>query len=299
MPPWVQLVIPHAMSGSLNRCSMTLFEMRNAYRSSLSFLYGQHEIDDIFKRVIAFYFDWSPLKVGMEPNALLQEEALATLLRVKAALQEAKPLQYVLGETHFAGMQLKVTPAVLIPRPETEELIRWVLTENETKVDVWDLCTGSGCVALAIKKARPNWNITGVDISSSALDLAKTNTEHLNVDISFIEHDLLTWNPQETVDLIVANPPYVLPSEKQHMHPNILEFEPSLALFVPEKDPLLFYRAILTLGRKALNPQGAIYFEINPLCVAELIALGKTLGYVHSIVKKDIFGKERFVKFSR
>lgn len=299
MPPWGQPDIPLATFGSLKLFRMTILEMRDAYRKSLTALYGQNEIDDMFKRVIHFYFDWSPLMVGLEPHRKLDEESYAVLDRVKAALQQAEPLQYILETTHFFGLKLKLNRSVLIPRPETEELVDWVLNENE-EVDktVWDLCTGSGCIALALKSTHPQWKLTGVDVSPTALALARENAKLLGLDVRFECQDIVTWRPRNTTDTIVANPPYVLPTEKVDMHPNVLTFEPALALFVPENDPLVFYRAILVLGREVLNDNGTIYFEINPLCRTELLALGKTLGYVHSIVKKDIFGKERFIKFS-
>lgn len=299
MPPWGRRVTRPAMSGSPKRSKMTLLAIRDEYRRLLSSLYAQDEIDDMFKRIIHFYFGWSPLKVGLTPHFIPDQASLSRLLHVLSALKKAEPLQYILGTTYFYGLKLQLNPSVLIPRPETEDLVAWVLEENkQAEARVWDLCTGSGCIALALKKAQPGWALMGVDSSTQALEISSKNATMLGLDIQFEAQDILCWHPQKTADIIVANPPYVLPSERVNMHPNVLDYEPALALFVPENDPLLFYRSILALGKNILREKGVIYFEINPLCTAELLATGKKQGYVHSIVKKDIFGKERFVKFS-
>lgn len=280
--------------------SMTLIEARNSFRKALDSLYIRREIDDIFKRAISFYFNWPAVKIGLEPQFLLNTDQFACLETLRERLEKGTPFQYITGITNFRGIDLEVSPAVLIPRPETEELVSWVLEEEKNvQQKVWDLCTGSGCVAIALKKERPKWDLLGVDLSNDALEVAQKNTKKHKVSVSLIQHNLLDWTADGMQsDLMVCNPPYVLPSEQKQMHSNVLNFEPSMALFVPEEDPLLFYRSILTLGKHNLSKDGAIYFEINPLCVKDLLTLGKTMGYRHARVKKDIFGKERFVKFS-
>ena len=278
---------------------MTLIEARNLFRNSLNDLYLQAEIDALFKSCIAHYFQWESTKVGLAPQQQLKPDEEAIISATLEKLQTATPLQYILGETIFCGLKLKVAPAVLIPRPETEELVEWILEEqNQDRKTVVDLCTGSGCIALALAKQRPSWQLTAVDVSAEALEIAKENSNANSLKVNWKEADVLM--PALTLDkcdCIVSNPPYVLPSEIKKMHANVLQHEPALALFVPEENPLLFYDAILQLGRKTLKPNGVIYFEINPLCSDQLINLGNQLGYAYAEIKKDIFGKARFIKF--
>jgi len=280
---------------------MRLIEQRDLFRSSLKRQYEVREIDDLFKRAIAHYFSWSSLKIGLEPQFLLSKDEEKQLDELRAELAIGRPFQYCIGITHFMELELSVGPGVLIPRPETEELIEWVLSENTSlEKKVWDICSGSGCIALALKKARPQWLIKGFDISNAALKIAQRNAKELKLKVLFEEGNLLDWKSfASPCDLIVANPPYVLPSEKVKMHSNVLDHEPELALFVPENDPLLFYRKIIEIASTKLPAEGSLYFEINPLFVDELIILGKDHGFPFASVKKDIFGKDRFVKFSQ
>ena len=279
---------------------MTLLEARNLFRTKLTTLYVQEEIDAIFKGCIAHYFKWEPVKVGLSPHQLLQTEEERILTKALVELERATPLQYILGETEFCGLTIKVGPGVLIPRPETETLVDWVLDEhNETPKAVVDLCTGSGCIALALAKLRPNWQLTGFDVSDRALDISRENSRLNAIKVDWQQADVLETDfVLKSCDLIVPNPPYVLPVEKKQMHPNVLKHEPDSALFVPEDDPLLFYSAILRDAKKALTTNGCVYFEINPLCLEALLVTGKKLGFAHAEVKKDIFEKNRFVKFS-
>lgn len=279
---------------------MTLLEARNLFRTHLAILYVQAEIDAIFKGCIAYYFNWEPVKVGLSPHQLLQTEEELILTKALGELEKATPLQYVLGETQFCGLPIKVASGVLIPRPETETLVDWVVAEHiESSKTVIDLCTGSGCIALALAKRRPNWQLIGFDVSDRALEIARENSRLNDLNVAWQQADVLQSDYSlAPCDLIVSNPPYVLPSEKKQMHANVLKHEPDLALFVPEDDPLLFYTAILRSAKKLLTPNGSVYFEINPLCLDTLLAVGKKLGFAHAEVKKDIFGKNRFVKFS-
>jgi len=279
---------------------MTLLEARNLFRTHLATLYVQAEIDAIFKGCIAHYFQWEPVKVGLSPHQLLQAEEESTLTKALGELEKATPVQYVLGETQFCGLNIKVASGVLIPRPETEKLVDWVVAEHsESPKTVIDLCTGTGCIALALAKQRPNWQLIGLDISDRALEIARENSRLNALKVDWQQADVLQADfPLAPCDLIVSNPPYVLPSEKKQMHANVLQHEPDLALFVPEDDPLLFYTAILRSAKKALTPNGSVYFEINPLCLDALLTAGKKLGFAYAEVKKDIFEKNRFVKFS-
>ena len=280
---------------------MTLIEERNNYRSVLGRWYEQVEIDDIFKRCIQHFFGWSSIKIGLEPQCILSKEEATHLSQALHLLSRGTPLQYVLGITTFMGLDLKVSPAVLIPRPETEELVEWILAKHPaTSLKLWDLCSGSGCVALGLKAQRQQWDIKGFELSEAAIEIACTNAANHHLSVSFVQQDVLQWqDTAEQVEIMVSNPPYVLPSEKKQMHTNVLEYEPAMALFVPEEDPLLFYREILLMATKQLHPQGKLYFEINPLLVQEMINLGKKHGFGFAKVKKDIFGKDRFIQFSK
>ena len=278
----------------------SLITYRNHYRSTLSSLYEQGEIDDFFKRGIAFFFDWNSLKIGLEPHYELSEDEKSQLDHLLAELKTGKPLQYIFGVTYFMELTLEVNKGVLIPRPETEELIEWVLNENtQNKLHLWDLCSGSGCIALAIQSAQKSWEVKGFELSEEALIIAKKNALKHHLSSNFYRADVLNWvTINESCDIIVSNPPYVFPSEKVQMHKNVLDHEPHLALFAPEDDPLCFYRAILKIAQENLHVKGKVYFEINPKCVEDLILLGKSYNFNNAVVKKDIFGKERFIKFS-
>ncbi|MGB0367052.1 MAG: peptide chain release factor N(5)-glutamine methyltransferase [Flavobacteriaceae bacterium] len=280
---------------------MTLIEQRNYYRMLLDRWYQQVEIDDIFKRCIQHYFGWTSIKVGLEPQYELSKEEETQLQHALDLLSQGTPLQYIIGTTTFMGLDLRVGPAVLIPRPETEELVEWILSNHpNTSLKVWDLCSGSGCVALGLKAQRDQWDIIGFELSEGANEMARSNATDHNLSVSFIQQDVLKWQESITqVGLIVSNPPYVLPSEKKQMHTNVLEYEPEMALFVPEEDPLLFYREILLMATKQLHPKGKLYFEINPSLLLEMIDLGKNHGFASATVKKDIFGKDRFIQFSK
>ena len=280
---------------------MTILELRQRFRTDLAPLYGQNEIDDIFKRATAFLFGWSSLKVGLVPNDILTDEEQKSALNILAQLKAAVPLQYVLGVSHFRHLSLNVDPCVLIPRPETEELVQWVLDDHsEDECHVIDLCTGSGAIALALKQERPNWTVSALEVSAAALEVAKGNATKNDLDIAWQHADLLKDTIDfSTVDIVVSNPPYVLPSEKKQMHANVLVHEPPLALFVPEEDPLLFYRTIIEQVKRSSSKNIPIYFEINPLAEEAMNVLNVQHGGKASQMKKDLFGKKRFLKFEQ
>lgn len=279
---------------------MNVIQARDAFRIQLSSLYSKGEIDDIFKRLILHFFEWNSIKIALEPNYILTSSEAEKIKTALKALQTAVPLQYVLEKAQFYGLDFYVNKNVLIPRHETEELVSWVLEEKEKGLQLMDLGTGSGCIALALKKQRPSWHIKGIDISSKALEVAQKNADNHKIKMSFLKHDVLSFSLKEfeKQDIIVSNPPYVLPSEKDKMHRNVLENEPNRALFVPEQNPLLFYEAILEIGKRILKHKGRIYFEINPLCCEELMELCKNKGYEEVTVRRDIFQKERMLKMT-
>ena len=213
--------------------------------------------------------------------------------QIIADLKTKKPLQYILGTTEFYGLKFKVNKHTLIPRPETEELVEWILKEEFSSA--LDIGTGSGCIAITLAK-NTNAKITAIDVSEDALQVAKENARINEVEINFLQQDILQTTSLPKTDVIVSNPPYVLESEKEKMQQNILQYEPHLALFPPDKEPLLFYKKIGNLAVKSLNCGGKLYFEINEQYGVEILALLSKIGFVDIALKKDINDKDRMIK---
>ncbi len=219
-----------------------------------------------------------------------------------ARLLAHEPVQYVLGTAYFAGMALDVTPATLIPRPETEELARLVLAENPARpgaaLSILDVGTGSGCLALALARARPTATVRAVDVSAEALAVARRNAARYAPQVGFEQLDVLAQTPAVvpgSLHVLVSNPPYVRERERAAMRPNVLAWEPATALFVPDHDPLLFYRRLAALGRELLGPGGGLYLEINEAFSAETQALLVAQGYAAVRGVADMFGRDRMV----
>lgn len=209
-----------------------------------------------------------------------------------------EPVQYIFGKTVFCGLELKVTPQVLIPRPETEELVDMIVKEWGGAADlrVLDACTGSGCIAVALARSLRFPVIDAVDISAGALDVARENASSLHVSVTFRQDDVLHIAPPVAplYNIIVSNPPYIAESERSSMEPNVLDYEPEQALFVPDGNPLVFYRAIVTYAAKALLPGGRLYFEINPHYAASLAELLRGEGLADVELLRDMYGRQRF-----
>ena len=233
--------------------------------------------------------------VKHEELSIMQLEQLQT---IQQQLSTHRPIQYVLGEAWFCGMKFTVNEHTLIPRPETEELVEWIWKENAAPKNLLDIGTGSGCIPIALNKKLPNTEITSLDISQEALKIAGQNAGSLNAAIHLIQLDFLNednWNSLPQFDIIVSNPPYIRLAEKENMNRNVLDFEPGLALFVPDQDPLVFYRKIAAFASKHLNKKGAIYLEINEALGKEVSELYETEGYRVEL-RKDVSGRNRMVK---
>ena len=213
--------------------------------------------------------------------------------RIVSQLKKNKPIQYILEECVFFDLKFKVNSSVLIPRPETEELVKWIL-KDEFKSMV-DIGTGSGCIAISIAKNK-NVNAHAIDISNASILLAKKNAEFHGVNINFLNIDILTENINNKVDIVVSNPPYVLKKEKKHMNKNVIDYEPEIAIFVDDNNPFIFYKIIAKKAKKILNRNGKIYFEINESYSAEVIKILKYYGYVNIKLKKDINDRDRMIK---
>ena len=227
-------------------------------------------------------------------------------------LRTHEPIQYIFGHTEWMGLDLRVTPATLIPRPETAELVEWILQvgDRDKPLRVLDIGTGSGCIAIALKKAAPHWQVTGLDISEEALAVAKENATRNKVEVNWLQADILSpiaHCPLPIVDIIVSNPPYICNSEKKDMDARVLDYEPHSALFVPDTDPLLFYRQIAAL---ALQPSTGVaelqrsdlqtqpiymFFEINEAYGSDVCEMLRQIGYTNVQLKNDIYGKPRMV----
>ena len=213
--------------------------------------------------------------------------------RIINELKENKPIQYILGEAEFHGLRFKVNQNTLIPRPETEELVNWILKEDFNSV--LDIGTGSGCIAISLAKYS-SAEIVAIDNCEKALEVAKENAKLNKVNIKFCTQDILQSTDLLSLDVVVSNPPYILESEKQNMKANVLQYEPHLALFTPDKDPLLFYKKIGSLAAKSLNCGGKLFFEINEQYGSEISRMLSKMGFVDIALKKDINDKDRMIK---
>ncbi len=217
-------------------------------------------------------------------------------------LEAHEPVQYVTGTAHFYGLRFRVNPAVLIPRPETEELVDWIIREHRNRsIRILDIGTGSGCIAVSLAKNLPRAQVWGADISADALRTARRNAHYNEANVQFVEADIRHWETARvleelTFDLVVSNPPYVTTSEQSLMRPNVLAFEPHLALFVPDADPLLFYRHIAAFCNRHLNPGGAAYFEINEQFPAQTAGVLQAAGLGDPFLYTDLFGKARHIR---
>ena len=282
---------------------MRLIEARDAYRNRLANVFSTNEIDFYFKSVLRGCLDIDPLDLALKPNLELlpfQQDMINDTLE---AFLEEKPLQYILGEIHFRNIALHVNPLVLIPRPETEELVEWIIEDYKglsREISVVDFGTGSGCIALSLKKEQPFFSVCAVDLDKPILDLVQENAQKNKLQIATLQFDIIELDQLDLeVELIVSNPPYICPSEKKEMKKNVLEYEPHQALFVPENDPLLFYRHILNFASQQLKPKGKIYFEINPRYVVDLEYLILSFSDYRVTKRLDIFGKTRMLRIEK
>ena len=270
---------------------------------SLTPLYDAGEAQAIVRTVLDVEYGMTLTDIICGKVNELSSDEERNLEEIIARLQNGEPVQYVLGEADFAGRTFHVEPGVLIPRPETAELCQWIEEEvSSLKADerkqILDICTGSGCIAITLGLNIPNSEVTGWDISEDALRIAQGNVEMLKARNVRIEYQdaLMLPKAAETADIIVSNPPYICEKEKADMEKNVLEHEPSIALFVPDEDPLKFYRAIAEYASSALKSEGALYFEINPIYEKETREMLKELGFKDIETKEDAFGKKRMMK---
>ena len=284
---------------------MILRDATAALTAALTAIYPAHEAGAIAALVLQHLLRLEPLPFRMAARDEVAPEIMAQLPAIEARLLAHEPVQYVLGTAHFAGMELEVTPATLIPRPETEELVQLIEREQASRPGrrVLDVGTGSGCLALALARALPEAEVLAVDISVEALAVARRNAAAWAPSVQFQQVDILqampAGLPPGTLDVLVSNPPYVRESERAEMRENVLAWEPATALFVPDEDPLMFYRRLAEIGAQLLAADGVAYLEINEALGAETAALFTAQGFADVQVVEDMFGKARMVRAAR
>lgn len=254
-----------------------------------------------FTRIIATEILGIPqMTFFLKDNVELTHEQEATLEDAINRLQKHEPIQYIQGYSGFCGLRFKVTPATLIPRPETSELVEWIAREATGNERILDIGTGSGCIAVSLANKMPQSEVTAWDISAEALTVATENSRNNGTEVLFEQVDIIAYQPEEKqFDIIVSNPPYIKENEKSAMHSNVLDWEPHTALFVPDSDPLLFYRTIAKKGLTLLKPGGTLYFEINRAHGAETVEMLAGLGYTGIELRKDFAENDRMIKATR
>lgn len=275
----------------------TLADMQSRYQQALEPVYGQREARSITQWVLEDVLHLQGVRLVMDRFLILtshQQEVLEAHLQ---RLLTHEPVQYILGYAEFHGLKFKVNPSVLIPRPETEELVDWILADvQQANAAIIDIGTGSGCIPIALKRSRPDYTVFAVDISADALAIAKENAALNATDVNFAQMDILSDTPAGKYNVIVSNPPYIGHEEKSEMSQNVLDFEPHIALFAD--DPLVFYKRIAAIAPHILNERGAVYLEISEYRAADTVAIFEQAGF-QAEIKKDMTGRERMVRASR
>lgn len=293
---------------------MVIKNYKNRFLHALSSLYDEKEIESFFYLTLEKLHQKKRIDLALQPDLAMDETQLTQWETVLTELKTYKPIQYILGETEFYGFPFLVNENVLIPRPETEELVELIISNEKkekrekAKVNILDIGTGSGCIPISLKKNLPSAEVFAIDVSSNALEVAQKNAEINRVEVNFIEANILlmdslalpTRNSQLATffDIIVSNPPYVRNLEKAEINPNVLEFEPHLALFVEDNDALLFYRKITELAKNHLSENGKLYFEINQYLGKETVVLVESYGFKNVQLLKDIYGNDRMISAS-
>ena len=268
-------------------------------KAELAPFYHETEVGSMVRLILEHTCNITYMDISLQKNLKVDKQQMATINNMVERLKKHEPIQYVLGETEFYSLPFKVTPDVLIPRPETEELVDWILHSNiDKKADILDIGTGSGCIPVVLKHHFPLSKVSAIDISGAALALAKENAAANKTEVSFKKRDILKWQeyPWGEYGLIVSNPPYIRKMEKKFMQENVLGYEPPLALFVEDGAPLVFYSGIADFAKSHLKKGGLLFFEINEAFGEKVknMLLGK--GFSSVELKKDLSGKDRMIK---
>lgn len=276
----------------------TVSQLFKAVRKSLEPLYGGGEADAMSRLIFHSLKGWDLTGLIINGDREASEYLIEKIESIVRRALKHEPIQYILGDARFYGLNLKVNPHVLIPRVETEQLVDMIVAENQASdLRVLDIGTGSGAIAIALARNLRFPTVTAVDISPDALEVASQNARALKANIDFCVQDVFAYNPErDSFDIIVSNPPYIAEHEKEGMDKNVLGFEPHLALFVPDDNPLIFYSRIAEIASVALSDRGKVYFEINPLFADQIVSMLKSDGFADIEVVKDIAHRNRFVK---
>ena len=274
---------------------MKLKDLKKDFITKLAITYPNEEILSFFKILCEEYLNMSPTELLLAGEELINKKQIDMFSKAIVKLLNEEPIQYILETTSFYGLEFICSPSALIPRPETEELVDWIVKSETNEIKILDIGTGTGCISVSLAN-RNGFVVDALDVSSSALELAKQNAKKNEVDINFIEADIFEYISNKQYDLIVSNPPYVRNLEKKKMQNNVLNFEPSLALFVEDDYPLVFYTSILEFANSNLSEKGSVYFEINENFSEEMKSLLYSYGFIEIELKKDSFGKNRFVR---
>jgi len=327
---WIRAYVAHTQSGKLQAtlhiffvlvhrakvafmllCRMeTIKNVFSAWREVLMGLYDLNEAEAVTLLAVSEITGFSKAKIKAFPEQEIHPEQTKQLAAILTRLKTGEPIQYVIGHTEFYGLPFKVNPSVLIPRPETEELVEWAIASVGPQQswgavgNILDIGTGSGCIAISLKRNLPQFRVSAIDISTDALDTAKENAKLNNVNIDFIKADILSIEKPFTFHLspftsIISNPPYVTLHDKTQMHQNVTDFEPHTALFVPEDDPLVFYKAIADFAVKHLAENGLLFFEINESYGKEIVELLASKGFKNIELRKDMSGRDRMIGASQ
>jgi release factor glutamine methyltransferase len=284
---------------------MNIKSLKTHFFSELQTIQEDSEIESFFFILTEFLHNLKRIDVSLHPEFEVSETDLEKWKTIISELKTEKPIQYITGEAWFYGLRFEVNENTLIPRPETEELVEWIVDGLKVKGKgqrILDIGTGSGCIPISLKKEIPNAQVSTIDISEKALKMARKNAFDNQVEVNFIHQDILTsehlnLSTSQTLlfDVIVSNPPYVRNLEKQEIKKNVLEYEPHLALFVEDSDALLFYRKIAQLALKSLAPNGKLFFEINQYLAKETVELLELLGFNNIELRKDFMGNDRMI----
>lgn len=283
--------------------SNSIRAIQNYVKGKLEKSFSETEIRKIVRLIICKRLGWSHTDFILNQESRLSESDLLYVRTIVNRMLNEEPFQYILGETEFFGLTLFCSPAALIPRPETEELVQSILNSVDTKASlkIVDLCTGSGCIGLGLASNLPNATVTITDISNEALELAKKSAAYNKVDIEILRHDVLSDTAFDlfdrgSLDFIVSNPPYIPYQDKEQMKPHVLKYEPHIALFVENDNPLEFYVKISENARKLLKPKGQLFFELNPDFSNDLVKILGEMGFVNIELMKDLQGRYRMLK---
>ena len=308
----------------MNEVIFTLGTLREFIKNELTYLYPEMEIASMTDLLYDTILNIPKHEIHLEPQKVISKNKSLKIIEIVNQLKIYKPIQHILGYTHFFGLKLKITPDVLVPRPETEELVKWIIDDNPScKLSILDIGTGSGCIAITLKTHLPFAHVFASDISNVALKVAQRTAESLKKKITFFRQDILDqaegkkkkekgkrkkFSEQRLklsdirrpmYDIIVSNPPYIPEKEKKFMNKNVTDWEPHEALFVPDQDHLIFYRNIAEFGLNHLKQEGKIYLEIHEKYAADVKELLEEFRYSQIVIRKDINGKDRMVRCSK